>query len=316
MSSASSENTYIKLEPILDRRNHCFVIYPIEYPDIWDFYKQAQASFWTPEEIDLSHDKRQWPALNSDECLFLSCVLAFFAASDVIVTNNLCFYSFQMAMESIHLETYSLLIDNLIEDKAIKETRAHLNAIESFPSIRRKADWAFKWINDHNSPFSCCLVAFAAIKGIFFSSSFAAIFWMKKRGLLPGLNFSNDLISCDEGMHTEFACMLYKKIQHKPSKTEIQSIIASAVEIEHKFLEDTLTVKMIGMNADLTKQYIEFIADHLLIAINIPPLYKSRNPFDFMDLISLEGKSNFFERRVAEYAKSGLNGPSRSRGPL
>ncbi|KAK5132010.1 Ribonucleotide-diphosphate reductase (RNR), small subunit [Meristemomyces frigidus] len=307
------------LEPILRENAQRFVLFPIKYHEIWQMYKKAEASFWTAEEIDLSKDLHDWnKRLNDDERFFISHVLAFFAASDGIVNENLverfsgevqipearCFYGFQIMMENIHSETYSLLIDTYISEP---RQRTYLfNAIDNIPCIRRKADWALRWISDKDSTFACRLIAFAAVEGIFFSGSFASIFWLKKRGLMPGLTFSNELISRDEGMHTDFACLLFSHLQHKPSKTLVLSIIAEAVTIEQEFLSDALPCALLGMNSTLMCQYIEFVADRLLLALGNPKHYNSTNPFDFMENISLAGKTNFFEKRVGDYAKAGI----------
>jgi ribonucleoside-diphosphate reductase subunit M2 len=282
-------------------------------------YKKAEASFWTAEEIDLSKDDHDWNnRLNDDERYFISHVLAFFAASDGIVNENLverfsgevqvpearCFYGFQIMMENIHSETYSLLIDSYIKEP---EQRTYLfDAIDTIPCIRKKADWAIRWIQDDESSFAQRLVAFAAVEGIFFSGSFASIFWLKKRGLMPGLTFSNELISRDEGLHTDFACLLLKHLNHKPSKEVVLKIITDAVDIEQEFLTDALPCALLGMNATLMKQYIEFVADRLLLALGNTKHYNVTNPFDFMDNISLAGKTNFFEKRVGDYQKTGV----------
>jgi ribonucleoside-diphosphate reductase subunit M2 len=282
-------------------------------------YKKAEASFWTAEEIDLSKDMHDWNnKLNDDERFFVSHILAFFAASDGIVNENLverfsaevqvsearCFYGFQIMMENIHSETYSLLIDTYIKEPA---QRTHLfNAIDTIPCIRKKADWALRWISDRESTFAQRLVAFAAVEGIFFSGAFASIFWLKKRGLMPGLTFSNELISRDEGLHTDFACLLFSHMNNRPSKKVIEDIIIDAVNIEQEFLTEALPCALLGMNANLMKQYIEFVADRLLVALGNDKVYKSSNPFDFMENISLGGKTNFFEKRVGEYQKAGV----------
>ncbi len=299
-------------------------------------YKKAEASFWTAEEIDLSKDLHDWNnRLNDDERYFVSHVLAFFAASDGIVNENLierfsgevqipearCFYGFQIMMENIHSETYSLLIDTYIKEQA---QRTHLfNAIETskispvafkiladefiiVPCIKKKADWAVRWIQDKNSTFAQRLVAFAAVEGIFFSGSFASIFWLKKRGLMAGLTFSNELISRDEGLHTDFACLLFSHLKHRPSKKDVQDVITEAVAIEQEFLTEALPCALLGMNANLMKQYIEFVADRLLLSLGNEKYYKATNPFDFMENISLAGKTNFFEKRVADYQKAGV----------
>jgi ribonucleoside-diphosphate reductase subunit M2 len=282
-------------------------------------YKKAEASFWTAEEIDLSKDLHDWNnRLNDDEKYFISHILAFFAASDGIVNENLverfsgevqipearCFYGFQIMMENIHSETYSLLIDTYIKENS---QRSYLfNAIETIPCIRKKADWAIKWIQDKNSSFAQRLVAFAAVEGIFFSGAFASIFWLKKRGLMPGLTFSNELISRDEGLHTDFACLLHSHLKNRASKEVIRDIITDAVRIEQEFLTEALPCALLGMNSNLMKQYIEFVADRLLVALGNEKIYKSANPFDFMENISLGGKTNFFEKRVADYQKAGV----------
>ncbi|AKQ47195.1 ribonucleoside-diphosphate reductase [Rufibacter radiotolerans] len=279
-------------------------------------YKQAEASFWTAEEIDLTQDNKDWEKLNDGERHFISHVLAFFAASDGIVNENLainfmqevqmpearCFYGFQIMMENIHSETYSLLIDNYIKDP--KEKDRLFNALETVPCVKKKGEWALKWINSEN--FTERLIAFAAVEGIFFSGSFCSIFWMKKRGLMPGLTFSNELISRDEGLHCDFACLLYSMLQNKLPEERVHSIIRDAVAIEQEFVTDALPVDLIGMNAKLMNQYIEFVADRLLLSLGCSKIYNSTNPFDFMELISLQGKTNFFEKRVAEYQKSGV----------
>jgi len=283
-------------------------------------YKKAEASFWTAEEVDLSKDIHDWSnRLNDDERHFISHVLAFFAASDGIVNENLierfsnevqaaearCFYGFQIMMENIHSETYSLLIDTYIKDPAQREYL--FDAIETVPCVKRKAEWALRWISDKRSSFGERLIAFAAVEGIFFSGSFASIFWLKKRGLMPGLTFSNELISRDEGMHTDFACLLFSHLQRRPHPDIVERIIREAVAIEQEFLTDALPCKLIGMNADLMCQYIEFVADRLLVSLGNEKYYNKSNPFDFMDMISLQGKTNFFEKRVSDYAKAGIN---------
>ncbi|KAG6809981.1 Ribonucleotide-diphosphate reductase (RNR), small subunit [Tricholoma furcatifolium] len=307
-------------EPLLKESRRRFVLFPIQYPEIWQMYKKAEASFWTAEEMDLSKDLHDWNnRLNNNERHFISHVLAFFAASDGIVNENLlerfsnevqvaearCFYGFQIMMENIHSETYSLLIDTYIKDQTEREYL--FDAIETIPCIKRKADWALRWISDKNSTFGERLVAFAAVEGIFFSGSFASIFWLKKRGLMPGLTFSNELISRDEGMHTDFACLLFSHLKRRPHPDTIKAIITQAVVIEQEFLTDALPVKLIGMNSDLMCQYIEFVADRLLVALGNDKVYNKTNPFDFMDMISLQGKTNFFEKRVSDYSKAGIN---------
>jgi ribonucleoside-diphosphate reductase beta chain len=304
-------------ERILTENKDRFVLFPIEHHDIWKFYKQAQASFWTAEEIDISQDLTDWANLNDGERHFISHVLAFFAASDGIVNENIAenfvrdvqyteakfFYGFQIAMENIHSETYSLLIDTYIRDSVQKNKL--LKGIETIPCIGKKADWALRYIT--NGTFAERLVAFAAVEGIFFSGSFCSIFWLKKRGLMPGLTFSNELISRDEGLHTDFACHLYTNhIQQKLDPKKVESIIREAVEIEKEFVTDALPVSLIGMNAASMSQYIEFVADRLLSELTGSRVYNTTNPFDFMDMISLRGKSNFFEKRESSYQKAGV----------
>ncbi|GAA5884152.1 hypothetical protein JCM6882_002157 [Rhodosporidiobolus microsporus] len=305
-------------EPILRETGRRFVLFPIQYHEIWQAYKRAEASFWTAEEMDISKDLFDWERLNPGERHFVSHVLAFFAASDGIVNENLverfssevqvaearCFYGFQIMMENIHSEVYSLLIDTYIRDPV--ERSKLFNAIETIPCIAKKAEWALRWISDPKAVFAERLVAFAAVEGIFFSGSFASIFWLKKRGLMPGLTFSNELISRDEGLHTDFACLLFSHLSRRPSPHIIAEIISSAVTIEKEFLTSALPVGLIGMNADLMCQYIEFVADRLLVALGNEKLYGTENPFDWMELISMEGKTNFFEKRVSDYAKSGI----------
>ncbi|KAA8912350.1 hypothetical protein TRICI_003520 [Trichomonascus ciferrii] len=306
-------------EPLLKENGNRFVLFPIKYHEIWQMYKKAEASFWTAEEIDLGKDMGDWEnKLNDDERYFIKHVLAFFAASDGIVNENLverfsgevqipeakCFYGFQIMMENIHSETYSLLIDTYIKDT--KEANHLFNAIEEIPCIKKKADWALRWISDQESTFAERLIAFAAVEGIFFSGSFASIFWLKKRGLMPGLTFSNELISRDEGMHTDFACLLFSHLINRPDKKVVEKVITEAVEIEKEFLTDALPVALLGMNSKLMCQYIEFVADRLLVALGNEKVYKSSNPFDFMENISLAGKTNFFEKRVSDYQKAGV----------
>jgi ribonucleoside-diphosphate reductase beta chain len=315
------------VEPILEPNKNRFVLFPIQHDDIWSFYKRAEASFWTAEEIDLSPDLIDWETkLNEDEKHFIKHILAFFAASDGIVNENLAenfvaevqyteakfFYGFQIAIENIHSETYSLLIDSYIQDNAEKN---HLfNAIDTLDCVKKKADWALKWIE--KGSFAERLVAFAAVEGIFFSGSFCSIFWLKKRGLMPGLSFSNELISRDEGLHCDFACLLYNNhLINKLSKEKVKEIIMDAVAIEKEFVTDAIPVRLIGMNSDLMGQYIEFVADRLLMELGNEKVYNANNPFDFMDMISIEGKTNFFEKRVAEYQKAGvMNGGKESHG--
>ena len=302
----------IQEEPLLKENPNRFVLFPIQHDDIWKMYKQAEASFWTAEEIDLNQDLTDWEKLNDGERHFVSHVLAFFAASDGIVNENLavnfmkevqlpeakCFYGFQIMMENIHAETYSLLIDTYIKDSKQKDYL--FNALETVPCVGKKGEWALKWINSDD--FVDRLIAFAAVEGIFFSGSFCSIFWLKKRGLMPGLSFSNELISRDEGLHTDFACLLYTKyIKNKRSQEHIYNIITEAVSIEKEFITEALPVALIGMNAKLMGEYIEFVADRLLQSLGCEKYYNAANPFDFMEMISLQGKTNFFEKRVAEY---------------
>jgi ribonucleoside-diphosphate reductase subunit M2 len=302
------------IEPLLKSDDSRFVMFPIQYNDIWEMYKKQVDCFWRPEEIDLSKDLNDWKTLTNDEQHFIKMIIAFFAGSDGLVLENLAarfmndvqnsearaFYGFQIAMENIHSETYSLLIDTYIRDE--EEKNKLFNAIENFPCIKKKADWAKKWIGDKRSSFASRLVAFAVIEGIFFSSSFANIFLIKKRGLMPGLTFSNELISRDEALHTEFAVLLYSKLQRKLPKKRIYEIIQEAVEIEKEFITDAIPCRMIGMNTKLMTQYIEFVADRLCLQLGYDKIYNSQNPFDFMELISIESKVNFFERTNAEYA--------------
>lgn len=316
------------VEPICqaDDDGSRFSLFPIEHADLWNFYKQHVASFWTADEIDLSADLTDWHEnLNDNERHFISMVLAFFAGADGIVVENLaerfcrevtvpearCFYGFQMAMESIHQETYCLLIDTYISDP--KDRDVLFKAHTRVPSVERKARWAQRYIGSKAS-FAERLVAFTAVEGIFFSGSFCAIFWLKKRGLMPGLTFSNELISRDEGLHCSFACQLYNKLERRLSESQIHTIIKEAVSVEKAFICDALPVSLIGMNASLMSQYIEFVADRLLKDLGYRPIFGSKNPFDWMDMISLEGKTNFFEKRVAEYQKSGVMASLDDRG--
>jgi ribonucleoside-diphosphate reductase subunit M2 len=305
-------------EPILRENPNRFVIFPIQYKDIWSFYKKAVASFWTVEEVDLGKDMADWNRMNDNEKFFISRVLAFFAASDGIVNENLlerfsqevqipearCFYGFQIAIENIHSEMYSMLIQTYIRDET--ERKLLFNAIYEFEFIKKKADWALRWIASKDTSFGERIIAFAAVEGIFFSGSFAAIFWLKKRGLMPGLTHSNELISRDEGLHRDFACLLYKHLNNKPSVERVHEIIRDAVKIEQEYLTDALPVKMIGMNCELMSQYIEFVADHLLAELGLDKIYKRENPFDFMENLSIQGKTNFFEKKVAEYQRMGV----------
>tara|TARA_Y100001970_G_C14036614_1_gene751437 strand:- start:16 stop:999 length:984 start_codon:yes stop_codon:yes gene_type:complete len=302
-------------ELLLSEEETRYVIFPIKYDDIWKEYKKAIANIWTVEELDLTKDYDEYSKLSKNEKHFIDNVLAFFAASDGIVNENLLdrfcnevqlleakfFYGFQIAMENIHSETYSLLIDTLIKDEKYKDKL--LNAVDHFPSIKKKADWAIKWINDKDSDFGNRLIAFAAVEGIFFSGSFCSIFWLKKRGLMPGLCFSNELISRDEGLHTDFAVLLHNRyLQNKPSDETVYFIIKEAVEIEKEFITESLSCELIGMNAEMMKQYIEYIADRLLKMLGKKSVYNKTNPFDWMENISIQGKTNFFEKRVGEYS--------------
>ncbi|WP_140485655.1 ribonucleotide-diphosphate reductase subunit beta [Flavobacterium sp. GSA192] len=307
-----------QVEPILQENKNRFVIFPIKHHDIWEWYKKMEASFWTAEEIDLSQDLHDWNnKLNSDEKYFIKHILAFFAASDGIVNENLAenfvnevqyaeakfFYGFQIMMENIHSETYSLLIDTYVKDE--KEKDELFNALDVFPAIRKKADWALKWIESDS--FAERLIAFAAVEGIFFSGAFCSIYWLKKRGLMPGLTFSNELISRDEGVHCDFAVHLHNHhLVNKVSKERIKEIIVDALDIEREFITESLPVSLIGMNAGLMTQYLEFVTDRLLVELGCERVYNTANPFDFMDMISLQGKTNFFEKKVAEYQKAGV----------
>jgi ribonucleoside-diphosphate reductase beta chain len=304
-------------EPMLLENKSRFVLFPIKHDAIWQMYKKAEASFWTAEEVDLGGDLDHWRNLTDDERYFISHILAFFAASDGIVNENLasrfatevqypearCFYGFQIAIENIHSEMYSLLIDTYIQDSM--EKARLLNAIDTVPCVRKKADWALRWINNSDS-FAERLVAFACVEGIFFSSSFCSIYWLKKRGLMPGLTFSNELIARDEGQHTDFACLLYSMLQNKLPADRVREIVTEAVAIEHEFVTDAIPVELIGMNSRLMCQYVEFVADRLLSELGQPKVFGSRNPFPFMDQISLQNKTNFFEARVGAYQKAGV----------
>lgn len=308
----------METELLLKENKDRFVILPVNYPKLWEMYKKHEAGFWTAEEIDLSGDLQHWADLNDGERHFISHVLAFFAASDGIVNENLavnfmsevqlpearCFYGFQIMMENIHSETYALLIDTYVKDPVEKNRLFH--AIETIPAVKRKAEWALRWIE--NGSFAERLVAFAAVEGIFFSGSFCSLFWLKKRGLMPGLTFSNELISRDEGLHCEFACLLYGMFSNKLTQSDVHAIIKDAVEIEKEFITEALPVALIGMNARLMQQYIEFVADRWLAELGYDKIFKATNPFDFMEMISLEGKTNFFEKRVGDYQKSGVLG--------
>jgi ribonucleoside-diphosphate reductase subunit M2 len=298
----------LAIEPLLKENPHRFVLFPIQHADIWRMYKKAEASFWTAEEIDLSADQKDWDNLSQNERHFISHVLAFFAASNGIVNENLsnnfateitipearCFYGFQIAVKNIHSETYSLLIDTYIKDPAEKLHLLH--AINTVPCIQCKASWALKWCDSTNASFAERIIAFAAVKGIFFSGSFCAIFWLKKQGLMPGLSFSNELISQDEGLHCNFACLLYSKLINRLTETRIIEIISSAVKIEMEFVVDALPVELIGMNSTMMCNYIKFCADRLLVALGCRRHYKTGNPFEWMEMISLQGKTNFFKK--------------------
>jgi len=304
-------------EPLLAENPNRYVMFPLQDKEIWEMYKKHVASFWTAEEIDLSTDVKDWEKLSDNERHFVKHVLAFFAASDGIVLENLlenfgldvqlpearCFYAFQAAMENIHSETYSLLIDTLVKDDI--EKNQLFQAMHSMPCVQKKAEWALKWISKDSS-FAQRLVAFAAVEGIFFSGSFCALFWLKKRGIMPGLTFSNELISRDEGLHTDFACLLYKKLQKQIPQEEVHKILKSAVKCEKMFVTDSLPVGLIGMNATMMGKYIEFCADRLAYALGVDKIYNTPNPFEWMEMISLQGKTNFFERRVGEYQKAGV----------
>ena len=307
------------VEPMLQENKDRFVLFPIKHDDIWTMYKQEVASFWTAEEIDLAQDLKEWEdVLSDDERHFLKHVLAFFAASDGIVNENLvtnfadevqwpearCFYGFQIMMENIHAETYSLLIDTYIKDPNEKD---HLfKALDTVPSVRKKGEWALRWLDRKRGNFAERLVAFAAVEGIFFSGSFCSIFWLKKRGIMQGLTYSNELISRDEGLHCDFACMLQNKLVKGAGENMIHRIISEAVAIEIEFVTEALPVSLIGMNAEWMAQYIKFVADRLLMSLGATKLYGAENPFPWMEMISMQGKTNFFERRVAEYQKAGV----------
>jgi ribonucleoside-diphosphate reductase subunit M2 len=316
----------IESEPLLRDNPNRFVLFPIRYHDIWQKYKEAEASIWTVSEIDLSADAKDWDSLTASERHFVKHVLAFFASSDGIVLENLagrfmndvkipearCFYGFQIAIENVHSETYSVLLDTYIRDPAEKNNL--FNAMETIPCVKRKADWAIKWITSTQS-FAERLLAFACVEGIFFSGSFCAIFWLKKRGLMPGLTFSNELISRDEGLHCDFACMLYERhLVNKLPKERVEEIVLDAVTIEKDFICGALPVRLIGMNADLMSTYIEFVADRLLVSLGLEKHFNVANPFDFMEMISLQGKTNFFEKKVGDYQKAGVMAASKGEG--
>ena len=304
-------------EPLLAENPERFTMFPIQYQEIWTMYKKAEASFWTVEEVDLSQDLKDWDTLKDDEKYFISHVLAFFASADGIVIENLAirfmkdiqiaearaFYGFQIAIENIHSEMYSMLIQTYVKDA--KQKSYLFNAMDNIECVKKKADWAVKWI-ENDDCFASRLIGFACVEGIFFSGSFCAIYWLKKRGLMPGLTFSNELISRDEGLHTDFACLIYSMLNNKLENSKIIQIITEAVEIEKEFVCDALPVNLIGMNMDLMKDYIDFVADRLLISLNCPKVYNTANPFDWMELISLQGKTNFFEKRVGEYQKANV----------
>lgn len=315
MSNKQTDNvTIVAPEPILQENPSRFVLFPIKHKKLWDAYKIAEASFWTAEEIDFSKDTNDWESLTKNEKHFLKNIIAFFAGSDGIVLENLvgnfcneiqlpearCFYGFQIAIENIHSEVYSLIIDKYVKDELEKATL--FNAIEEIPCVKRKADWAMKWMSPDKASFAERVIAFAVVEGIFFSGSFCAIFWLKKRGLLPGLTFSNELISRDEGMHTDFAVLIYEMLINKLDPERIYSIVTQAVEIEKSFITESIPCALIGMNAELMKQYIEYVADRLLVQLGYAKYYNSENPFEFMQLISMENKTNFFEKRVSEYS--------------
>ena len=303
------------IEPLLAQDDNRFVLFPIQHQDVWDMYKKQVDCFWRAEEIDLSKDLNDWNSLSPDEQHFIKMILAFFAASDGIVLENLgtrfmnevqvaevrAFYGFQIAMENIHSQTYSMLIDSYIKD--VDEKNQLFRGIENFPCIKKKADWAQKWIADKRSNFATRLIAFACVEGIMFSGAFCSIYWLKKRGLMPGLTFSNELISRDEALHTEFAVLLYKKLLKKVSKNKVYEIFKEAVDIEIEFICDALPCRLIGMNSELMSQYIQFVADRLMTQFGEQPIYGAKNPFDWMENISLEGKTNFFEKRVGDYSK-------------
>ena len=315
----NKEEKITEPEPLLVDNPNRFVLFPIKYPRIWNAYKKAESSFWTAEEIDFSKDLDDWNKMSNNEKYFIKNIIAFFAGSDGIVLENLvqnfcfeiqipearCFYGFQIAIENIHSEVYSLLIDKYVNDE--DEKNKLFNAIDEIPCVKKKADWAMKWMTKENNSFAERLVAFSVVEGIFFSGSFCAIFWLKKRGLMPGLTFSNELISKDEGMHTDFAVLLYDHLINKLSKETIYRIVTDAVEIEKEFINDSIPCAMIGMNNELMAQYIEYVADRLIQQLGYAKYYNSENPFDFMQLISMENKTNFFEKRVSEYSLASVN---------
>ncbi len=307
-------------EPLLNQSNQRMVIFPIQHHNFWEMYKKMRSAFWTPEEIDFSNDLSDWNKLNDDEQYFIENILPFFAGSDGIVNMNISLnfskevtipeakfvYDFQSMMEGIHAETYSLMIDNYIMDPVKKNEL--FAGIETIPCVSKKAEWAMKWIkNKEDEPFAKRLIAFAIVEGIFFSGSFCAIYWLKQRGLMPGLTFSNELISRDEGMHTDFACMLYSKIINKIDQSIVHQMFNDALEIEKEFINKSLPCRLIGMNSELMSRYLEFVADRLLVQLGYDKIYKSSNPFPFMDAINLQGKTNFFEHRVSQYQKAKLD---------
>ena len=306
-------------EPMLTESSDRLILFPIKYQDIWDMYKKHESSFWMASEIDLSGDLVDWNNLNQNERHFISMVLAFFSASDAIVNENLLknmsteiqipearsFYGFQIMMENIHSETYALLIDTYIKEP--NEKVKLFNAIKHYPAIQNKAEWALKWINDSSATFHQRLVAFAVVEGIFFSGSFCAIYWLKKRGLMPGLTFSNELISRDEGLHTDFACLIYSKLKNKLSQEYVHKLVSEAIAIEAEFICSALPVSLIGMNANLMNMYIKFVGDRLLVELGYQKIWNAQNPFDWMEMISLQGKTNFFEKRVGEYQKANMS---------
>jgi len=317
--NANTSKIYDTDEILLKKNKNRFVLFPIKYNDIYEEYKKAESTFWTTNEIDLSKDINDWNKLNNNEKYFIKNIIGFFAGSDGIIIENLAlrflneieipearsFYSYQIFNENIHSETYSLLIDTYIKDNA--EKNKIFNAIENIPCIAKKASWAYKWIQNNEVNFATRLIAFTIVEGIFFSGSFCAIYWLKKRGLMPGLTFSNELISKDEGMHCHFACLLYSYIKNKLKKEIVYEIFKEAVEIEKEFITESIPCNMIGMNSIMMKQYIEFVSDRLLVQLGYSKIWNTENPFDFMELISLRPKSNFFELRVGEYAKSTIS---------
>jgi len=308
-----------KKDPLLEENPQRYVVFPLQHPSIWEFYKKHKASFWTAEELDLSQDDKDWDSMTEKERTFIKHILAFFAASDGIVNENLacrftaeiqapearCFYGFQSAMENIHSETYSLLIDYYCRNDEVEKDRL-FNAIETIPVIKAKANWALQWLHNSDSCFAERLLAFACVEGILFSGAFCAIFWLKKRGMMPGLTFSNELISRDEGLHADFACHIYQMLQNQLPEHVAHKIVSGAVEVEREFITEALSCDLIGMNCDMMSTYIEFVADRLLVSLGHSKIYNVSNPFDWMELISLQGKTNFFERRVGEYQKAGV----------